>query len=64
MTGITVKKAGRLSREALIPKKTVTIVQRGSLNRIHSDFLTKARYTAKNRRGIYSYTITIGHKCY
>ena len=64
MIGINVKLAGRMSRQAIIANKTVQSYQIGSLNRQHSDIITKARYTAKNRRGIYCYTITISHKCY
>lgn len=63
-TGINIKLAGRLSRQSIIPRKTVKIIQRGSLARRYSDFLTVSRYTAKNRRGIFCYTITIGHKFY
>ena len=64
MTGINIKLAGRLSRQTIIPRKTVKIIQKGSLTRRHSDLLTISKYIAKNRRGIYCYTITMGHKCY
>ena len=63
-TGINIRLAGRLSRQSIIPRKTVKIIQRGSLARRYSDFLTISKYTAKNRRGIFCYTITIGHKYY
>lgn len=63
-TGINIRLAGRLSRQSIIPRKTVKTLQKGSLARRHTDFLTKSRYTAKNRRGIFCYTITIGHKYY
>lgn len=64
LTGINIRLAGRLSRQSIIPRKTVKTLQKGSLARRHTDFLTKSRYTAKNRRGIFCYTITIGHKYY
>jgi hypothetical protein len=63
-TGINVRLAGRLSRQSIIPRKTVKTIQKGSLARRHTDFLTISKYTAKNRRGIFCYTITIGHKYY
>ena len=63
-TGINIRLAGRLSRQSIIPRKTVKIIQRGSLARRYSDFLTISKYTAKKRRGIFCYTITIGHKYY
>ena len=63
-TGINIKLAGRLSRQSIIPRKTVKTIQTGSLARRNTDFLTISKYTAKNRRGIFSYTITIGHKFY
>ena len=63
-TGMNIKLGGRLSRQATIPRKTVSIFQRGNLTRRHSNFLTVAKFTAKNRKGIFCYTITIGHKCY
>lgn len=62
--GLNVKLAGRMSRQIILANRTVQSYQIGSLNRQHSDILTKARYTAKNRRGLYCYTITIAHKCY
>ena len=63
-TGINVRLAGRLSRQSIIPRKTVKTIQKGSLARRHTDFVTISKYTAKNRRGIFCYTITIGHKYY
>ena len=64
LTGINIKLAGRLTRQPMIPRKTVKTIQTGSLARRNTDFLTISKYTAKNRRGIFSYTITIGHKFY
>ena len=63
-TGINIKLAGRLSRQSIIPRKTVKINQKGSLARQYTDFLTVSKYTAKNRKGIFCYTVTIGHKFY
>ena len=63
-TGLNIRLAGRLSRQSVIPRKTVKIIQKGSLARRYNDFLTVSNFTAKNRRGIFCYTITIGHKYY
>ena len=63
-TGINIRLAGRLSKQSIVPRKTVKTIQKGSLARRHTDFLTISKYTAKNRRGIFCYTITIGHKYY
>lgn len=63
-TGINIRLAGRLSRQSIIPRKTVKLIQRGSLARRYNDFLTVSNFTAKNRRGIFCYTITIGHRYY
>ena len=61
-TGINIRLAGRLSRQFIIPRKTVKISQRGSLARRYTDLLTVSKYTAKNKKGIFCYTITIGHR--
>ena len=63
-TGLNIRLAGRLSRQSVIPRKTVKIIQKGSLAKRYNDFLTVSNFTAKNRRGIFCYTITIGHKYY
>ena len=64
LSGITIKIGGRLLTHRVVPRKTVKIIQKGSLARRYNDFLTVSNFTAKNRRGIFCYTITIGHKYY
>ena len=48
--------------QSIVPKQTSKIIQIGSINRANTDFVTTARYTAKNKRGAFSITVTMGHK--
>ena len=61
-TGIHIKLGGRLKRQRLTNRNTTMIFQKGSLNRVSSDLLTRARYTSKSIRGAFSITVTMGHK--
>jgi hypothetical protein len=60
-TGIKVKFAGRLTRGRIIPKKTVKLAQEGALARRKANFVTTSRFTKKNKRGIFSVTVSVGH---
>lgn len=60
-TGIKVKFAGRLMRGRMIPKKTVKLAQEGALARSKANFVTTSRFTKKNKRGIFSVTVSVGH---
>lgn len=62
LTGLKIKLGGRLLKSKIIPRQTVKITQHGSLTRSSADIITKNRYTMKNKRGTFSFTITIGHK--
>lgn len=62
VSGINLKKGGRLMTQSIIPKLTSKIIQIGSINRANTDFVTTSRYTAKNKRGAFSITVTMGHK--
>ena len=62
VSGINLKKGGRLITQAIIPKLTSKIIQKGSINRANTDFVTTSRYTAKSKRGAFSITVTMGHK--
>ena len=62
LSGINLKKAGRLVTQPIIPKRTTKVIQKGSINRTNTDFVTSSRFTAKNKRGAFSITITMGHK--
>lgn len=63
-TGINFRLAGRLTRQSIIPKRTVKTIQRGSTSRKRTELVTIAQYTAKNRKGIFCFTISIGHAFY
>ena len=62
VSGINLKKGGRLMTQPIVPKQTSKIIQIGSINRANTDFVTTSRYTAKNKRGAFSITVTMGHK--
>lgn len=62
ITGINLKKGGRLITQPIIPKLTTKIMQIGTINRANTDFVTTSRYTAKSKRGAFSITVTMGHK--
>jgi hypothetical protein len=62
VSGINLKKGGRLMTQSIVPKLTSKIIQIGSINRANTDFVTTSRYTAKNKRGAFSITVTMGHK--
>lgn len=61
ITGINIRLAGRLLSQPVIPKVTVKTGQSGSLSRANADVVFKSRSVHKNKRGTYSYTISIGH---
>ena len=60
-TGIKIKFAGRLTRGRMIPKRTVKLAQEGALARSKANFVTTSRFTKKNKRGIFSVTVSVGH---
>jgi hypothetical protein len=60
ISGIKIKVAGRLLTDAVIPRKTVLTIRKGTLSRNKINFLDIAKYTSKNKRGAYSLTITTG----
>lgn len=62
LTGVNIKLAGRLLRGKIIPRRTVKKIQHGSLARSKSNYVTTGRYTQKNKRGSFSFTVSIGHK--
>ena len=62
LSGFKIRVAGRLLTQPIIPKITTKIIQKGSINRTNTDFVTTSRYTGKNKRGAFSITVTIGHK--
>ena len=62
ITGVYIKLGGRLLRGKIVPRRTVKKIQYGSLARSKSNYITTARLTQKNKRGAFSFTVSIGHK--
>ena len=62
LTGVNIKLGGRLIRGKIVPRRTVKKIQYGSLARSKSNYVTTARLTQKNKRGSFSFTVSIGHK--
>nr|WVH38154.1 ribosomal protein S3 [Poriella subacida] len=62
LTGVNIKLGGRLMRGKIVPRRTVKKIQYGSLSRSKSNYITTARLTQKNKRGSFSFTVSIGHK--
>ena len=62
MTGVNIVLGGRLMRGKIIPRRTVKKIQYGSLARSKSNYVTSHRYTQKNKRGSFTFTVQIGHK--
>lgn len=61
MAGLSVKIAGRLLTQRVIPRRTVKFNQKGSLSRTKSVFIENARFTNKNKRGSFSITVASGY---
>ena len=64
LTGVNIKLGGRLMRGKIVPRRTVKKIQYGSLARSKSNYVTTARLTQKNKRGSFSFTVSIGHKIF
>ena len=62
LTGVNIKLGGRLMRGKIIPRRSVNKIQYGSLARSKSNYVTTARLTQKNKRGSFSFTVSMGHK--
>nr|WVH37949.1 ribosomal protein S3 [Dichomitus squalens] len=62
LTGVNIKLGGRLMKGKIVPRRTVKKIQYGSLARSKSNYITTARLTQKNKRGAFSFTVSIGHK--
>ena len=62
LSGINIKKGGRLKTEKIIPKKTSISIQKGKLNRGITSLVTTNRFTSKSKKGAFSITVTMGHK--
>jgi hypothetical protein len=61
LAGLSVKVAGRVMTQRVVPRKTVKFTQKGSLSRTKSVFVENARFTNKNKRGSFSITVASGY---
>jgi hypothetical protein len=61
VSGIKVRVAGRFYKHRIIPRKTVSVVSRGSLARKVVGTVDKARYINKSKRGSFSVTVWISY---
>nr|YP_009690452.1 ribosomal protein S3 [Schizopora paradoxa]QEG57232.1 ribosomal protein S3 [Schizopora paradoxa] len=61
LSGINIKLAGRTFRQRVVPRMTVKRIQKGSLTNVNVQYIDRARFTGKTRRGAFSFTITLGH---
>lgn len=62
LTGLKIRLAGRLLKQKIVPRHTVKTTQHGSLTRSSADIVTNSRFTSKNKRGTFSFTVTMGHR--
>lgn len=62
LVGIRIKLGGRLLSQRIVPRFTSRTIQRGNLGKTKADFITTSRFTNKNKRGAFSFTVTMGHK--
>lgn len=60
ISGLSLKLAGRALRQPIRPKFTVQHEQQGSVVRGKASYLSKSRFTSKNKRGAFSITVSIG----
>ena len=62
LVGFRIKLGGRLLGQRIVPRFTSRTIQRGNLGKTKADFITTSRFTNKNKRGAFSFTVTMGHK--
>ena len=60
LTGIKIRLGGRLLSRKVVPRFTVQTFQEGSLARTKANVVTSSRFTHKNKRGIFSITVSVG----
>jgi hypothetical protein len=61
LSGMNIRLGGRLITQSIRPRFTIQSLQNGSLARVKVDFVDKSRYTGKNKRGAFSFTVSISH---
>ena len=60
LSGLNIKIAGRLMREAIIPRRTTKVFSNGASATGKVNFLDVARVTRKNKKGAYTIKVTTG----
>jgi hypothetical protein len=61
VAGVKFKIAGRFYRQAIIPRRTVSLTQRGSLARGVVNYIESSKYINKSKRGSFCLSVTISH---
>lgn len=61
LSGMNIKLAGRLMTQGIRPRFTVQNKQEGSLARVKVHSIQNSRFTGKNKRGAFSFNVTISH---
>ncbi len=64
LLGVKVKLGGRLLKERIIPRLTSKKVQNGTMARGKAQLVTTSRYTTKNTKGTFSFTVSMAHAFY
>lgn len=62
LTGLNIKVAGRLKTQRVVPRKTIKLLEKGSLSRTNAVLVQNARFTNKNKRGSFSISVSLGYK--
>jgi ribosomal protein S3 len=62
LNGIKIRLAGRLITQNIVPKNTVTFVERGGFAKGHNNLSDCSTFTAKNKLGTYSVKVWLSHK--
>jgi hypothetical protein len=61
ISGLKIKVAGRFYRQAIVPRKTVSLIQKGTLSRGVVNFNEFSRYLNKSKRGSFCLSVNISH---
>ena len=61
ISGVKLKIAGRFYRHKIIPRKTTSVIQKGTLARGVVNFVETSRYINKSKRGSFCLTVTLSH---
>ena len=54
LTGLKIKISGRLITQRVVPKKTISKLEKGGFKKTKENIVDYAMYTNKNKRGSYS----------